>query len=90
MSQGTPLRDDGILAVFARAMWEVACQKADGLGLDTQVADLGIESVALLEVIGYLEDELGVHFPEARLREVRTVGDLADIVADERRSGGAL
>jgi acyl carrier protein len=43
---------------------------------DTQIADLGIESLALYEVLGEMERRYGVHFTDAELVAVRTVADL--------------
>ncbi|HEY3352652.1 MAG TPA: acyl carrier protein [Polyangia bacterium] len=77
-------RDPQILPLFARAIWEIDQKKVADLGMETQVAGLGIDSVAMLEVIGFLEDELQVHLPEERLRDVVTVGDLADVIAAAR------
>jgi acyl carrier protein len=49
--------------------------------MDKPIASLGIDSVAMLEVIGYLEEALEMHLPEDRLQRVQTLGDLADVIA---------
>jgi acyl carrier protein len=81
------VRDPAILPVFAEGVWQCDRKRLSELTMETRVDGLGIDSVAMLEVIGYVEDELGVHLPEERLRAVVTVGDLADIVAEERARG---
>lgn len=73
-------RDPKLIATFAKALWEVDHKKLEDLGLDKPIAKLGVDSVALMEVIGFLEEELELHFPEERLQQVQTLGDLADLV----------
>ena len=77
-------RDPKVIELFARAIWEVDQKKFDDLTMDKPIAALGIDSVAMLEVIGFLEEELQIHLPEERLQQVQTVGDLADAIADVR------
>ena len=80
----TTARDPKIIELFAKAIWEVDQKKFDDLGMDKQIASLGIDSVAMLEVIGFLEEELELHLPEEKLQKVLTLGDLADVVAEVR------
>ena len=49
--------------------------------LDRGMADIGLDSVASLEVIGHIEDRLGVDFPEDRLARVRTIRDLVALIS---------
>jgi acyl carrier protein len=42
--------------------------------------DLGIGSIAALEMAASLEDHYGIRFPEEKLADLRTVGDFADLV----------
>lgn len=80
----TTARDPKTIELFAKAIWEVDQKKIDHLGMDTQIASLGIDSVAMLEVIGFLEEELELHLPEEKLQKVQTLGDLADVIAEVR------
>jgi acyl carrier protein len=84
MTDSHPGRDPQIVALFAKAVWEVDRKKLDGLEMDKQIASLGIDSIAMLEVIGYLEEALEIHLPEERLQQVQTLGDLADVIARVR------
>jgi acyl carrier protein len=77
-------RDPKVIELFARAIWEVDQKKFDDLTMEKPIAALGIDSVAMLEVIGFIEEELQIHLPEDRLQQVQTVGDLADAIADVR------
>lgn len=44
------------------------------------IADLGLDSVQVLEMCTDLEDELDISIPVNRLGEVRTAGQLADLL----------
>jgi acyl carrier protein len=46
---------------------------------DTQITDLGIESLVFFEVIGELERRFDVQFTVDDLAAVRTVGDLLQL-----------
>jgi acyl carrier protein len=44
------------------------------------IADLGINSISVLEIVGYLEDKLGVRFPDDELAHLNTVGGLCGLI----------
>jgi acyl carrier protein len=47
------------------------------------VADLGIDSLGVMEIVADIEDKFGLNIPDEALREVNTVGDVA-IAIDAR------
>jgi len=54
---------------------------AGSLSADTDlVSDLGLDSVQVLEMCTDLEDDLDLSIPVNRLGEVRTAGQLADLL----------
>ncbi len=69
-----------VIALFAEAAEEVEGRPFEGLAASTVIADLGIASVSLMEVIGMLEDDLDVVLPEDQLAQVKTLGDLEALV----------
>ncbi len=44
------------------------------------IASLGIDSLAMLEVIGEMERELGITIPDDQLVGIEKVGQLLDVV----------
>ena len=70
-------RDQVSRAVLATA---VALLEIDetGLGDDTLFADLGVDSLALVEYALALEDVFDVEIPEEEVAELTTVGLLVD------------
>ena len=48
---------------------------------DAQViAELGLDSLSTLEMVGMIERELNIHLPTDELTEIRTIGQLADLI----------
>jgi len=75
-----------VLALFKTAVWEIDQKKLEDLKVEDKISALGIDSVAMLEVIGYLEDELDIHLPDEKLANVETVGDLTAVIAQQQRA----
>lgn len=73
--------DKAILDLFKKAAFEVDNKQFDQLTLETNISDLGLDSVAMLELIGYIEEELNVHFPDEDLARMQTLRDLSNLIA---------
>lgn len=43
-------------------------------------ADMGLSSVEVVVMLGNLEDAFGIDIPAADIRDVRTVGELSDLI----------
>ncbi len=54
------------------------------------VADLGIDSLGVMEVIADLEDKFHLHIPDEALREVDTIRDVATAVESRLQNDGRL
>lgn len=65
-----------VVAAVQRAALEVCNRKLEGLTRDTAIAELGLDSVSTLEMMGYLEERLGIRIPDEALGVVRTLRDL--------------
>ena len=68
-------------AFFGQAAFEVSGKRFENLDKATVISDLGLDSVALIELIGYLEEKLQIRIPDEELADVQTLGDLNDIVS---------
>lgn len=67
-------------------------REPDSLDPDTQIQQLGIDSLDFLELLFELEDRLGIPIPPESVKDVRTLGDLASAIdalfeARERQPG---
>ncbi len=46
--------------------------------------DLGLNSYALAEMAGDVEDEFGIEFSDSALMKIKTVGDVLDFIKDRQ------
>ncbi|HEY6050957.1 MAG TPA: acyl carrier protein, partial [Thermoanaerobaculia bacterium] len=51
------------------------------LQADTVISQLGMDSVAQMELVSWFEERLGVRIPDEELQNIRTVRDLKDALA---------
>lgn len=80
MNNQTRLTDNEIIALFKAAVYEVDQKQLGAVTVETQIAQLGLDSVATMEVIGALEEKLSVRFPDEELATLKSVGDLTALV----------
>ncbi len=69
-----------ITQLFTQAALEVNGKKLEGLNKDTVISKLGLDSVAIMELISYFEEKLEIRLPDEDLANVKTLGDLAGVV----------
>lgn len=69
-----------VIALFRQAALEVHDRRLDTLGKTTVISTLGLDSVAVMEMTGFLEDKLSIRIPDAELAEVETLGDLDTLI----------
>ena len=70
-----------VIAMFQQAALEVNGKKLDALTADTVISKLGLDSVAVMELVSYFEEKLRVRIPDEELSKIRTVRDLRDTIA---------
>ena len=77
------LTDDQILNFVREAVVEVAPARTEALetlSLDVNIRDLAMDSVETMEMIGVIEEELGVIFADDELAQVVKFSDLAAVM----------
>ena len=47
---------------------------------EATIADLGISSITVLEIVGYVEEKLNVRFPDDALAELNTVRSVMEMI----------
>ncbi len=76
-----------ITQLFSQAALEVNGKKLDGLTKDTVISKLGLDSVAIMELISYFEEKLSIRLPDEDLANVKTLGDLGTVVKSRLPAG---
>jgi acyl carrier protein len=69
-----------VLQMFQQAALEVNGKKLEALTHDTVISKLGLDSVAVMELVSYFEEKLSIRMPDEDLAKVQTLGDLAALV----------
>lgn len=69
-----------LLDVFRATATEVAEKDFHGVLETSTIAELGIDSLGMLEIIGSLERELRIQIPDESLAGIVTVKDLLNAV----------
>lgn len=72
-----------LLDRFRTTATEIAERDFSTVSEDGVIADLGIDSLELLEVIGTLERDLDVRIPDDQLVGIQTVGQLLTLVENK-------
>ena len=70
-----------VVEMFKQAAFEVDHRRLPDLKGDTVIATLGMDSVAVMELVSYFEEKLEVRIPDEELSRIRTVKDLRDAIA---------
>ena len=47
---------------------------------DSKITSFGIDSLAMMEIVGCFEDEFAIKIPDERLATLQTVGDIERVV----------
>ncbi|HEX2678782.1 MAG TPA: acyl carrier protein [Polyangiales bacterium] len=72
-----------LLQIFRSTASEIAEKDLQSVDESRVIAELGIDSLELLEVIGSLERDLNIRVPDDQLVGIQTVGQLITLVADK-------
>jgi acyl carrier protein len=70
-----------VVELFRQAAMEVDNRKLTDLKTETVISQLGMDSVAQMELVSWFEERLGVRIPDEELQQVRTIGDLKNALA---------
>jgi acyl carrier protein len=69
-----------LMHTFQRMASEIAEKDFSHVTEDANIAQLGIDSLGMLELVGQMERELGVQIPDEQLVGIQTVRQLLDLV----------
>ena len=74
-----------LIKIFQRMASEVAEKDFSHVTEDASIAELGIDSLGMLEIIGSLERALRIQIPDESLAGVVTVEDLLNAVESRKQ-----
>ena len=83
--------NDQILSLIREALVEVAPKKKadfENITMDTNIEALGLDSIATMEMVNFVEERIDATFADEELAKVQTIRDLAGLVKGGRVSAG--
>lgn len=69
-----------LINLFREKATEIAEKDFSGLTAESVIADLGIDSLGMLELVGEMERELDVKIPDDELVGIQTVDQLVTLI----------
>ena len=81
------------LALIVAALKTVEPDRADqfeDLSMETSIEDLELDSIALMEMVGFLEDQLETTFDDEAMAHIERLEDLARLVEQARAAQKGL
>ena len=69
-----------VIELFKQVALEVHGRELGALDATTEISTLGLDSVAVMEMTGSLEDKLNIRIPDEDLADVETLGELAALI----------
>jgi acyl carrier protein len=83
------MNDAQIIALIKDALADVAPSRTSefaDITTTTTIESLGLDSIATMEMVGFLEEKVNGTFPDEELTQVSKVGDLANLIRTGRAS----
>lgn len=79
--------DQDLISVLKAAVYEVNLKELGDVSAATKISELGLDSVAVMELIGVLEEKFSIIIADEEVAALRSVGDLLDLVRAKLPSG---
>jgi 8-amino-7-oxononanoate synthase len=79
--------DQNLLSVVRAAVYDVNLKELGELSEEMRISELGLDSVAMMEVIGVLEENLSIRIPDEEIASLSKVGDLLTLIRKRLPAG---
>jgi len=86
------MKQEDLLSLLRRAL--VAAEPrfeavAGTVSWDTYLADLGVDSMMLLKMLGVVEEELDIEVPDDKMVQAQTVAEVASLIREQLAGASA-
>lgn len=74
------MTDETVLGLIREALFDVAPNRKEefeNIQIATTIEELALDSIATMEMVGFLEDKTEMTFPDEELAKVSALADLA-------------
>jgi len=77
------MSDKDVMALITEALSQVdSKRKAEfaSITVDQEITALGLDSIAIMEMVNFIEEKIDITFPDSELHKVQKIGDLAGLI----------
>jgi len=75
--------DQQLIEVLRAAVYNVSLKEPGDVTPATAISELGLDSVAMMELIGILEEDLSIRIKDEDVAGIKTVGDLLSLIRSQ-------
>jgi 8-amino-7-oxononanoate synthase len=75
-----PSTDQNLLNIIKTAVYDVNSKELGDITTTTEISELGLDSVAIMELIGVLEETLSIRIPDEEIAGLIRVSDLLNLI----------
>ena len=72
--------DQELIHVLKTAVHDISMKELGNVDAETKISELGLDSVAVMEVIGLLEEDFSIRIRDEEVAALGSVGDLLNLV----------
>jgi len=75
--------DEDVLSLIKQALAQVDPKREAEfatISADQEIAALGLDSIAIMEMVNFIEEKIDRTFPDNELHKVQKIGDLAGLI----------
>jgi 8-amino-7-oxononanoate synthase len=72
--------DQELIGIFKAAVYDISLKETGDINAETKISELGLDSVAIMEMIGLLEENLDIHIKDEDVTTLNSVGDLLNLI----------
>ena len=69
-----------LFEIFQRMATEIAERDLSQMTEDSNIQELGLDSLSTMELVGAMEHEFGIQIPDEQLVGIQTVAQLLDLI----------
>ncbi len=80
------MTDDEIIEILQGAAQSIIGRRIEGMTIESQLSDLGVDSVGVLEMLGDVETKMNVEFNDSEMGAVVSVRDFVALVRTAREA----
>jgi 8-amino-7-oxononanoate synthase len=72
--------DQELIGILKAAVYDISLKELENISAETKLSELGLDSVAIMEMIGILEENLSIRIKDEDVTTLNSIGDLLNLI----------